>query len=1213
MKTKLHPLFQPSIFAASLVTLSLHVHADPVSAVASGAWTAGTTWSDGNPATADIAYSINGFTVTSPTDSNTVTFPGASIAVTRTGTAASILNISRVHNATEQVIATNLPPISLGDGTTLRFQSSGGSNRWNLSSASSIAVSGEVLFDNAGGNYSANINMAGPVTGSGRIEYRTANSSLSVTERTLTLNAADSTYAGNWLVVHANTGDDFGTIAAGAARSLGTGTVTLGTRARLRNNANLGFDGLAGITLNDAAASVFFNGRDWTSSGGVLTLNNGAANVGTAHLNVASASQSGGSINLTVGGSKDGKLILSGDANFTGGTINVGFAGNPVGKTFDLITYGGELTTAPTSFILDVGRLTAEINPGSGENDKVTLAVSGTTADLTWTGNESGFANNWDNNVALNFTNDGDPDRFRQFDRVTFGNTSGSTAPVLIGTLIPSAVTFNHSTNDYTLGGAGTISGTTGITKSGTGTLTINSTTASNFSGGLNITGGTVAINSAQNYTGNITITGAGSRLVQGNAAALGATGSRTITVTNGGQFDFNGFEPGTSRTHTYRISGDGGGNGALFNNAGASLGANAGIQNLELLGNATIGGSQRYDIARVGTTSGTITGNGHTLTKTGANQIHLRGDASNLSIVVNQGILGIEDSNLAVGGASGSVTVNSGAVLGIWGARTIATPLTLNGGATLRTLGGAASTWSGAITLGGNATIEGTGANITSLSGSIAETGGAHALTIRNTTTTAGTYTYNLSNTSMRTGATTLRGSVFRVSNAAALGSGAVTIEGNGTAGVVTRMDLDGVTIANDINLSSSAQTGFFGPVTAVNGLTSTVSGVMNVTSNVGNGGHFASSGAGSVLRITGTINTTGPIPNIRQGTVEMGTTGGNLTVLQHGEGTLRLVANNGIQSTVALRLGVSNASTLDLNGFNQSLAEMVRNGAAAATVTNTAATPSVLTINGNVSHTFGGTINNGTGGISLVKRGSSTFTLTGANTYSGDTTVEAGTLSMSNAFLANGSAVRVTTGAVLNLTHAAIDTVDRLFVDGVQQPSGTYDANNSSFITGTGSLFVSSGPPAGSAYDSWLIAAGLTPGAPNTAASESYDGSGVSNILQFALGGDILDPKNNGLQALFTKDAADDNNLVLTVAVRDGATFAGSPSPTATHDGITYTIQGGTDLNTWTTNVEEVTPQNGGGSLTAPTGYVLKSFRLVQDPVLGSKGFLRVQVVKP
>ena len=67
------------------------------------------------------------------------------------------------------------------------------------------------------------------------------------------------------------------------------------------------------------------------------------------------------------------------------------------------------------------------------------------------------------------------------------------------------------------------------------------------------------------------------------------------------------------------------------------------------------------------------------------------------------------------------------------------------------------------------------------------------------------------------------------------------------------------------------------------------------------------------------------------------------------------------------------------------------------------------------------------------------------------------------------------------------------------------------------------------------------------------------------------------------------------------------------ATISGLNCAVQGGTTLGAWADTVEEIAVQSGGGSVVAPDGYVLKSFRLVQTPALGSKGFLRVTVTQP
>ncbi len=97
------------------------------------------------------------------------------------------------------------------------------------------------------------------------------------------------------------------------------------------------------------------------------------------------------------------------------------------------------------------------------------------------------------------------------------------------------------------------------------------------------------------------------------------------------------------------------------------------------------------------------------------------------------------------------------------------------------------------------------------------------------------------------------------------------------------------------------------------------------------------------------------------------------------------------------------------------------------------------------------------------LIKDGTSTVALTANNTYTGDTTVLDGTLSLQNDFLADLADVFLTTGGFLNLDFIGTDTIDSLFIDGSTQAVGTWGAigsgadNETSLITGSGLLMVS------------------------------------------------------------------------------------------------------------------------------------------------------------
>jgi autotransporter-associated beta strand protein len=94
------------------------------------------------------------------------------------------------------------------------------------------------------------------------------------------------------------------------------------------------------------------------------------------------------------------------------------------------------------------------------------------------------------------------------------------------------------------------------------------------------------------------------------------------------------------------------------------------------------------------------------------------------------------------------------------------------------------------------------------------------------------------------------------------------------------------------------------------------------------------------------------------------------------------------------------------------------------------------------------------------LTKLGSGTLTLTGANTYNGNTTVQAGTLELSLATLATNSTVSISNGALLRLDFAGTNTVAGLVLNGLPQPPGIYNSSTASpYITGSGSLLVPTG----------------------------------------------------------------------------------------------------------------------------------------------------------
>jgi autotransporter-associated beta strand protein len=120
------------------------------------------------------------------------------------------------------------------------------------------------------------------------------------------------------------------------------------------------------------------------------------------------------------------------------------------------------------------------------------------------------------------------------------------------------------------------------------------------------------------------------------------------------------------------------------------------------------------------------------------------------------------------------------------------------------------------------------------------------------------------------------------------------------------------------------------------------------------------------------------------------------------------------------------------------------------------------------------------GTGGV--TKKGSGTWTLNLASTYTGGTVVSNGTLLVSGSIastnilvaggalslasttaLVSNASLTVATGALVNLNYGGTITLGSLVLNGVSQAPGTYDAaNQPAYLSGSGSLVVPGAGPA-------------------------------------------------------------------------------------------------------------------------------------------------------
>lgn len=322
---------------------------------------------------------------------------------------------------------------------------------------------------------------------------------------------------------------------------------------------------------------------------------------------------------------------------------------------------------------------------------------------------------------------------------------------------------------------------------------------------------------------------------------------------------------------------------------------------------------------------------------------------------------------------------------------------------------------------------------------------------------TTAGDQSYTATNGIFLNGLYTTGGGNFLASSAVSL-LGDTTIQA-GAGGITFTSTVDGTF---NLAANSSATTSFGGDVGATNPLASlstdaggttllrsvaTINGQTYDDDTVILNGTYSTVGAGftitnaAVVLGTTTIRT-GAGAIALGSTVDKPTAGvvvltldsdadstlatnftGNLALTKDGSGTLTLSGVSTYAGTTTVSAGtlangadnplpatsplvVAFGATYDLNGFNQTVGGLT----GAGTVTNTAAA-ATLTVNNTTSDTFSGLLS---GALSLVKGGVGSLTLTSANSFTGSTTVNGGTL-------ANGVADALPTTTALTVNGGA------------------------------------------------------------------------------------------------------------------------------------------------------------------------------------------------
>lgn len=324
---------------------------------------------------------------------------------------------------------------------------------------------------------------------------------------------------------------------------------------------------------------------------------------------------------------------------------------------------------------------------------------------------------------------------------------------------------------------------------------------------------------------------------------------------------------------------------------------------------------------------------------------------------------------------------------------------------------------------------------------------------------------------------------------------------------------------------------------------------------------------------------------------------------------GTIVLGAHDALSTTARIVWPNANnniaGGTIDLAGHSQTVAGLEKPFARAdfapnsiPNITNTSeSADSTLTLAGlSASYTYTGRITDGpTRKLALVVDCPGFVqTLAGAPgqlTYSGDTTIRGGTLSVTNPSFAAASTLTIgenpDNGAVLDLPNAGSSIVAALVIDGVAAPAGIHGAIGSGVqfetnaITGLGTIQVGG---AVSDYDAWVAL--QQPGFTASQPTDDPDGDGLTNAVEHAFG---LDPQSGASVSPVSTGLSSGKEFIYTRRATSG---------------LTYKVFTSTDLAAWAEDSGAVqtlgtTDENGVQSVTVT---------LSSTPVNG-KIFARIQ----
>ena len=627
--------------------------------------------------------------------------------------------------------------------------------------------------------------------------------------------------------------------------------------------------------------------------------------------------------------------------------------------------------------------------------------------------------------------------------RYAGANTSDISAGRTV-TLAAGSSTIDVVANNVTYSAAIGNNGAGGLTKTGSGTLTLNG--ANRFSGATTISQATLTL-----------------------ASGASITNSTSIVVGSGTVFDVSASGIVLNGAVGQTLTGPGNVNGTVTSGTGSFLAPGTSPGTLTISNVTMNGGTYIYDVSTNSGRDLIIVNGGLTLTS-GTVQVNVTGSLTNGRYTVFQytGALIGAAGNLVVTGFS-----QAGKLASL--SSSIAGQIDL----VISTAGGASITWAGVGTdwdvetsfnwNGGAAqfvngdlvTFNDSGAGVQSVNFASALLPGS--VTVNSTAATAdytfstsaggllsgsaaltksGSSTLTVLTTDNRTGSTTINAGTVQVGNGSStgdLGSGNIT---NNAALVFQQTD-------NRTVVGAVRGTG----TVAQNGTTVlTLSGATEYTgaTAIGAGATLAVGSGGANGRLfTSAITDDGRLTlNSSTSWTNSAAISGLGEIVKTGTGTLTLNASNsyagntyvsngvvkiaaservpsgdGISGWLVLDAGAASAGTFDLSGFNETVNGLQGLGGTVQgrVINSQTATASTLTVSNEVATGYAGLIldNNGTGGtVALVKQGSAQLNLTGLNSYSGGTIVKGGTLAVGSGGQVGTGGIVLSNGTTFNMS---------------------------------------------------------------------------------------------------------------------------------------------------------------------------------------------------